>query len=336
MRVLIASLVILAAISANGLLKKFVHPLSDEMIDRINESQSSWKAGRNFYPSELERVIKMLGVKTEPKVAKLPVLRHENIGQLPDNFDARTNWPECPTISEIRDQGACGSCWAFGAVEAMSDRYCIASGGKTVVQISAEDLISCCQGFFACGSGCDGGHSSKAWSYWVKTGIVSGGLYNTTVGCRPYTIATCRHGTNSSLPPCTDIVDTPDCTKRCEPTFTPSYQSDLHKGLKVYSIDQDVAQIQQEIMTNGPVEADMNVFADFVNYKSGVYIKTSTHFLGKHAVRLLGWGTENGVPYWLGANSWNAYWGDHGFFKIRRGNNEVMIEEDINAGTPKI
>lgn len=38
---------------------------------------------------------------------------------LPENFDARSNWPYCPTIQEIRDQGSCGSCWAFGAVEAM-------------------------------------------------------------------------------------------------------------------------------------------------------------------------------------------------------------------------
>lgn len=41
---------------------------------------------------------------------------------LPENFDSRVNWPNCPTIQEIRDQGSCGSCWAFGAVEAMSDR----------------------------------------------------------------------------------------------------------------------------------------------------------------------------------------------------------------------
>lgn len=45
---------------------------------------------------------------------------------IPDNFDSRENWPNCESIKEIRDQSTCGSCWAFGAAEAMSDRWCIA------------------------------------------------------------------------------------------------------------------------------------------------------------------------------------------------------------------
>lgn len=54
--------------------------------------------------------------------------------------------------------------------------------------------------------------------------------------------------------------------------------------------------------------------------------------LGGHAIKLLGWGEENGTPYWLLANSWNETWGDHGFFKVLRGVNECGIEGGLYAG----
>jgi hypothetical protein len=63
---------------------------------------------------------------------------------------------------------------AFGAVEAMSDRWCIHSGGKEHFRFSAEDLVSCCH---MCGFGCNGGFPGAAWAYWVHSGIVSGGSY---------------------------------------------------------------------------------------------------------------------------------------------------------------
>jgi len=77
------------------------------------------------------------------------------------------------------------------------------------------------------------------------------------------------------------------------------------------------------------------VFADFPSYKSGVYQHVSGGFLGGHAVKMLGWGVENNTPYWLIANSWNPTWGDHGYFKIRRGNDECGIEDEIVGGIPK-
>lgn len=74
-------------------------------------------------------------------------------------------------------------------------------------------------------------------------------------------------------------------------------------------------------MTHGPVEASFTVYTDFLTYKSGVYYHTSGSSLGGHAVKIVGWGVDAGVPYWHVANSWNEDWGDRGFFKIRRGNN---------------
>ena len=87
-------------------------------------------------------------------------------------------------------------------------------------------------------------------------------------------------------------------------------------------------------MTNGPVVGSFNLFADFVTYKSGVYHHTSGALLAAHAVKILGWGVDNGTPYWLAANSWNEDWGDKGFFKIRRGTDECGIENLAVAGTP--
>ena len=58
----------------------------------------------------------------------------DEILDLPESFDARDEWPDC--IQPIRSQGQCGGCWAFGAAEALSDRFCIASGGKINVVLS--------------------------------------------------------------------------------------------------------------------------------------------------------------------------------------------------------
>ena len=68
---------------------------------------------------------------------------------------------------------------------------------------------------------------------------------------------------------------------------------------------------------------------------SGVYKHVAGSILGGHAVRMLGWGVEDGTPYWLIANSWNSDWGDNGYFKILRGSDHCGIESTLNAGIPK-
>jgi cathepsin B len=186
--------------------------------------------------------------------------------------------------------------------------------------------------------GCNGGNPRAAWNFWVNTGIVTGGTYTTKDGCRPYPFPPCEHHINGSLPSCSDIPEekTPKCDKQCQDGYQVPYQQDEHYGKRAYSISRDVSSIQKEIMTNGPVEVDFDVYEDFLSYKSGVYQHKTGTMLGGHAVRMLGWGTENGTPYWLVANSWNSDWGDQGFFKILRGKDECGIESDVNAGEPKV
>ncbi|XP_072041557.1 cathepsin B-like [Amphiura filiformis] len=307
-----------------------------DMIVKVNSKQTSWKAGYN-YPlnTTLDHLRGLMGVLPTPEGMKLPLVVHEINEALPDTFDARTQWPECKSIQEIRDQGSCGSCWAFGAVEAISDRVCIHSNATMQPHISAEDLLSCCRVCVPWQSpGCNGGYPIMAWNTWRAEGIVTGGQYNSNEGCLPYTIPACEHHVVGKLKPCGDILPTPECKKTCEASYKVSYEDDKHFGGSAYEVGSDVEQIQTEIFKNGPVQAAFTIYADFTSYKSGVYQHTSGEALGAHAIKILGWGTENNLPYWLVANSWNNDWGDKGFFKILRGKSECGIENEIFAGMP--
>ncbi|CAK9294014.1 unnamed protein product [Gordionus sp. m RMFG-2023] len=87
-------------------------------------------------------------------------------------------------------------------------------------------------------------------------------------------------------------------------------------------------------MLYGPVEAALSIYEDFLQYKSGVYKHETGGFMGGHAIKIIGWGVDKETPYWLAVNSWNADWGDKGFFKILRGKDECGIESMIYAGFP--
>jgi len=65
------------------------------------------------------------------------------------------------------------------------------------------------------------------------------------------------------------------------------------------------------------METAFTVYSDFMNYESGVYHHVSGTVEGGHAIKILGWGTEDGMDYWLCANSWGTSWGLEGFFKIK-------------------
>jgi len=331
---------VLVAVVVVGLVQAnyhYNHVLSDHFIESINRANSTWQAGRNFHPATSHNYLKtLMGVHPAAHLY-LPPAKHHIVGDatdIPDSFDPRTQWPDCPTIREIRDQGGCGSCWAFGAVTAMSDRICIHSKAKLHVHVSSENLLSCC---YSCGFGCNGGFPGAAWSFWASRGLVSGGLYGSHQGCQPYEIEPCEHHVNGTRGPCKEGGTTPKCHKKCEnPDFTVPYDKDKSYGKKGYSIKRDVKQIQMELMTNGPVEAAFTVFEDFPNYKSGVYQHVKGGALGGHAIRILGWGVEADTPYWLVANSWNYDWGDKGTFKIIRGKDHCGIESGVVAGLPKL
>ncbi len=82
-----------------------------KMSDYINSLGTTWKAGVNKRFEELsEKAIRrQMGVLSGG--LKLPEKDIVPLKDIPDSFDSRTQWPNCPSIKEIRDQGSCGSCW---------------------------------------------------------------------------------------------------------------------------------------------------------------------------------------------------------------------------------
>jgi len=68
----------------------------------------------------------------------------------------------------------------------------------------------------------------------------------------------------------------------------------------------------------------------------GIYQYQYGAFKGDHAVKIIGWGQDDGIDYWLCANTWGTSWGMGGMFKIRRGRNECGIENRITGGLPKV
>ena len=213
----------------------------------------------------------------------------------------------------------------------MSDRICIASGQADQRRLSAKNLISCCS---SCRFGYSGGYAASAWKYWKETGIVTGGLYGDIKTCQPYFLPPCDHYISGSYGECPDDVDTPQCDNNCNDINGINYNNDIIKSSSAYSLSGEV-NIMLDIYENGPVEASFTVYEDFLTYSSGIYQHVTGSVLGGHDVKIIGWGVENDVKYWLCANSWNEEWGDKGFFKIKRGSNECGIESLANAGVYK-
>ncbi|UYV64289.1 ctsb [Cordylochernes scorpioides] len=283
----------------------------------------NFQAGRNYAEdSSLEDIKKRCNIIRSDH-SDLPTRYHDTDGvQIPDDYDSRKIWSNCESIGMIRDEGDCGASYSYAAVDAIADRICIATKGQQKVELSALDLVSCG------GQRCSGGDPMAAWKYWVSKGIVS-------EACQPYPYPPCNHGDSlGPYKPCGHNMPDPKCVRKCVDKSNKKYKKDLNHGYRAYKLPEDELMIKIEILRHGPIEVAINVYDDLLTYKSGVYRHISQNQLGGRALKLIGWGVENGVKYWLCANSWNAYWGDKGYIKIQRGVDECGIESYAVAGEP--
>lgn len=285
------------------------HPVNQTIVDEI-------KLGASCTPMEVEdnpfaywsfeEIQGLMGTKLGDGFDgidkdEIELIDGDDFEAYPENFDGRKQFGSA--ITPVRDQQMCAACYAFGAATAFSDRYNIASGNRKRMVFSPQDMISCSTQ----NMGCTGGRVIHAWNYIKLAGMVED-------RCDPYTSGrTERKGKCSHS--CTDG------TKKVR------YQGG---NLQKASSTKGARGMVQE----GQVEGAFIIYEDFMNYGGGVYQHFSGKFVGGHAVKIIGWGKENGLYYWLCANSWGTKWGDRGYFKIRMG--EVGINDEIYASNPII
>jgi len=339
-----------------------VHPDRAAMIKEIESTPGVlWRATAHpRFASEAPGASKdMCGVIGDQKAILRELIQQGEIQEvafddnveIPTDFDSEQNWPQCAKIiGDIRDQSNCGCCWAFAGAEAASDRMCIATNASMMVPLSAQDV--CFNGGGLTSMGCNGGQIVSPWQYIQKGclgkhGAVSGGQYQGTGPfgkglCSDFSLPHCHHHGPQGQDPYPAEGQT-GCPSQSNPPGPTACDSDAKAPHNDFASDkysfsgqvisvQGVANIQQAIMAGGPMSVSFTVYSDFENYASGIYHHVSGQSVSGHAVKVVGWGVEGGVNYWKIANSWNPYWGEKGYFRIRRGDDEGGIE-DVAVGS---
>jgi len=198
----------------------------------------------------------------------------------PDSYDAR----EHNLVTPVKDQGSCGSCWAFSAAQNAEGIWAL---NHSLIKLSPQQLVDCSSSYG--NQGCNGGFPDKAGQYIVDVGGIE------TEEDYPYkgVEGTCQFKKN-----------------RIAASFS---------GVTAISGGDD--ELAAYIYQNGPAMVEVRANARWQLYTGGII--SNQCFLFNHAVLAVGWGVEGSQKYWIIKNTWGDAWGEDGYIRVVRGDNCV-------------
>ncbi|KPA74666.1 cathepsin L-like protease (CPB) [Leptomonas pyrrhocoris] len=274
-------------------LRNFVHNLEATKVHQARNPHATFGVTKFFDLSEAEFRRHYLNGASHFKsamklAATLPVVSAD-VSAAP----ATKDWRDEGAVTPVKDQGYCGSCWAFSAVGNIESQWKVA--GHPLVRLSEQQLVSCDD----VDMGCNGGIMDQAYDWLINS--ANGSVY--TEESYPYV-------SGSGLEPhCND-------------------SSDLVIGASIeghVSIKQDEDVMAAWLAEHGPIAIAVDANA-FQSYRSGILTDCRGAQLN-HGVLLVGYNTTNEIPYWVIKNSWGADWGEGGYIRVRKGTNECLITE---------
>merc|ERR1712080_134814 len=218
------------------------------------------------------------------------------MGELPDSVD----WREAGVVTSVRDQGFCGSCWAFAASSTMASYAKINDQeDRPLLELSPQHLVSCSPNPLHCGGrgGCSGGIAQLAFTYGSLFGIVSEADY-------PY--------------------DRDDWKCLFDATVTDAAVTTMGFETLPHNL---YLPLMDHLANVGPISTSVAA-SDWGLYAGGIYDGCSYDepIIVNHAVMLVGYGSDPEGDYWLIRNSWGTNWGeedgpDAGYMKLKRNEN---------------
>jgi len=203
------------------------------------------------------------------------------------------DWVKAGKTTPIKDQGQCGSCWAFSTTETVESAILMKS--SSVQQLSPQEIVDC----DSSDQGCNGGDPQEALG-WVKQ---QGGL--DTDKCYPYTA---QDGTCAS--------------SQCTPA------GNIQQVIPVSGSEQDMYNALQKY---GPLSICADA-SSWSNYNGGVLTADQCGSDVDHAIQLTGYSPTQG-GYWIVRNSWGSDWGENGFIYLQYGQNTCDCTSETTAAT---